>query len=65
MNCLVGMIDKQLEVGFVYYYCDENMIIWIEDIYNCVWYVVNFDGNNSYFGYEVCGNWEMLKVVFL
>lgn len=65
MNRLAGMTDKQLEAGFAHYYCDENTIIRTEDTYNRAWHVANSDGNNSYIGYEVRGNRETPKVVFL
>jgi N-acetylmuramoyl-L-alanine amidase CwlA len=65
MNRLAGMSDKQLEAGFAHYYCDENTIIRTEDTYNRAWHVANSEGNNSYLGYEVRGNRETPKAVFL
>lgn len=65
MNRLAGLTDKQLEAGFAHYYCDENTIIRTEDTFNRAWHVANSDGNNSYIGYEVRGNRETPKAVFL
>lgn len=65
MNRLENMTPKQLEAGFAHYYVDEKTIIRTEDTYNRAWHVANSDGNNSYLGYEVHGNRETSKVVFL
>ncbi|MDK4352665.1 N-acetylmuramoyl-L-alanine amidase [Enterococcus thailandicus] len=65
MNRLANMTPKQLEAGFAHYYVDEKTIIRTEDTYNRAWHVANSDGNNSYLGYEVRGNRETAKAVFL
>ncbi|MDT2734098.1 N-acetylmuramoyl-L-alanine amidase [Enterococcus thailandicus] len=65
MNRLACMSAKQLEAGFAHYYADENTIVRTEDTFNRAWHVANSDGNNSYLGYEVRGNRETPKAVFL
>lgn len=65
MNRLACMSAKQLEAGFAHYYADENTIVRTEDTFNRAWHVANTDGNNSYIGYEVRGNRETPKAVFL
>ncbi|MEQ7177957.1 peptidoglycan recognition protein family protein [Enterococcus thailandicus] len=65
MNRLANMTPKQLEAGFAHYYVDEKTIIRTEDTYNRAWHVANSDGNNSYLGYEVRGNRETVKAIFL
>lgn len=65
MNRLACMSAKQLEAGFAHYYADENTIVRTEDTFNRAWHVANTDGNNSYLGYEVRGNRETPKAVFL
>ncbi|MBO0482014.1 peptidoglycan recognition protein family protein [Candidatus Enterococcus courvalinii] len=65
MNRLASMSAKQLEAGFAHYYVDEKTIIRTEDTYNRAWHVANSDGNNSYLGYEVRGNRETPRAVFL
>ncbi|OAQ57099.1 N-acetylmuramoyl-L-alanine amidase [Enterococcus thailandicus] len=65
MNRLACMSAKQLEAGFAHYYADENTIVRTEDTFNRAWHVANSDGNNSYLGYEVRGNRETPKSVFL
>lgn len=65
MNRLACMSAKQLEAGFAHYYADENTIVRTEDTFNRAWHVANSDGNNSYIGYEVRGNRETPKAVFL
>ncbi|MFS0951927.1 N-acetylmuramoyl-L-alanine amidase [Enterococcus thailandicus] len=65
MNRLACMSAKQLEAGFAHYYADENTIVRTEDTFNRAWHVANTDGNNSYIGYEVRGNRETPKAIFL
>lgn len=65
MNRLACMSAKQLEAGFAHYYADENTIVRTEDTFNRAWHVANSDGNNSYLGYEVRGNRETPRAVFL
>lgn len=65
MNRLACMSAKQLEAGFAHYYADENTIVRTEDTFNRAWHVANSDGNNSYLGYEVRGNRETSKAIFL
>ncbi|WP_270344737.1 N-acetylmuramoyl-L-alanine amidase [Enterococcus thailandicus] len=65
MNRLACMSAKQLEAGFAHYYADENTIVRTEDTFNRAWHVANTDGNNSYLGYEVRGNRETSKAIFL
>ncbi|WP_458523893.1 peptidoglycan recognition protein family protein [Vibrio parahaemolyticus] len=65
MNRLACMSAKQLEAGFAHYYADENTIVRTEDTFNRAWHVANTDGNNSYIGYEVRGNRETSKAIFL
>lgn len=64
-NRLSKMNNSQLARGFAHYYIDEKSIYRVEETYNGAWHTANSEGNMYYLGFEIRGNRDTPRAVFL